>query len=233
MDHHLHRQGSDEPSTTTKVERRIIERNRRNHMKDLYSKLNSLLPTYSPTEVLPLPDQIDEAVKYIKSLEKKLKTEKEKKERLLMGRNNNNKRSRGGGFDYESNSNNITKSAKIDVHEIGNSLLQVVLTCGFENKFLFNEIIRILHEEKVEVVSANYSSQPGDSMIHVLHAEIPSALQQFGAARVSERLKRFVNGSTSDVEIEPGFWDDFEIDTQIWELPDLSSVVSKGFPNPL
>ncbi|MED6154987.1 hypothetical protein PIB30_001129 [Stylosanthes scabra] len=195
-------------------------------MKDLYSKLNSLLPSYSPTEVLPLPDQIDEAVKYIKSLEKKVKTEKEKKERLLMGRNNN-KRSRGS-FDEN---NNVTESAKIDVHEIGNSLLQVVLTCGFQNKFLFNEIIRILHEEKVEVVSANYSSQPGDSMIHVLHAEIPSALQQFGAARVSERLKRFVNGSISDVEIEPGFWDDFEIDTQIWELPDLSSVVSKGFPN--
>ncbi|KAL1299120.1 hypothetical protein AAHE18_18G086300 [Arachis hypogaea] len=176
-------------------------------------------------EVLPLPDQIDEAVKYIKSLEKKVKMAKEKKERLLKGRNNN-KRSRG--FDEK----NITKSPTIDVHEMGNSLLQVVLTCGFENKFLFSEIIRILHEEKVEVVSANSSSH-GDSMIHVLHAEIPSAFQQFGAARVSERLKRFVNGSISDVEIDPGFWDDFEIDTDIWELPDLSSVVSKGLPNPL
>ncbi|XP_015936246.1 transcription factor bHLH162-like [Arachis duranensis] len=228
MDHHQqqqHQQGS-EPSTTTKVERKIIERNRRNKMKDLYSKLNSLLPSYSPTEVLPLPDQIDEAVKYIKSLEKKVKMAKEKKERLLKGRNNK-KRSRG--FDEK----NITKSPMIDVHEMGNSLLQVVLTCGFENKFLFNEIIRILHEEKVEIVSVNSSSQPGDSMIHVLHAEIPSAFQQFGAARVSERLKRFVNGSISDVDIDPGFWDDFEIDTDIWELPDLSSVVSKGFPNPL
>ncbi|KAL1299121.1 hypothetical protein HN51_043536 [Arachis hypogaea] len=227
MDHHhqQQQQQGSEPSTTTKVERKIIERNRRNKMKDLYSKLNSLLPSYSPTEVLPLPDQIDEAVKYIKSLEKKVKMAKEKKERLLKGRNNN-KRSRG--FDEK----NITKSPTIDVHEMGNSLLQVVLTCGFENKFLFSEIIRILHEEKVEVVSANSSSH-GDSMIHVLHAEIPSAFQQFGAARVSERLKRFVNGSISDVEIDPGFWDDFEIDTDIWELPDLSSVVSKGLPNPL
>ncbi|XP_057731498.1 transcription factor bHLH162-like [Arachis stenosperma] len=226
MDHHQQQQQGSEPSTTTKVERKIIERNRRNKMKDLYSKLNSLLPSYSPTEVLPLPDQIDEAVKYIKSLEKKVKMAKEKKERLLKGRNNN-KRSRG--FDEK----NITKSPMIDVHEMGNSLLQVVLTCGFENKFLFNEIIRILHEEKVEIVSANSSSQPGDSMIHVLHAEIPSAFQQFGAARVSERLKRLVNGSISDAEIDPGFWDDFEIDTDIWELPDLSSVVSKGFSNPL
>ncbi|XP_020963768.1 transcription factor bHLH162-like [Arachis ipaensis] len=172
MDHHhqQQQQQGSEPSTTTKVERKIIERNRRNKMKDLYSKLNSLLPSYSPTEVLPLPDQIDEAVKYIKSLEKKVKMAKEKKERLLKGRNNN-KRSRG--FDEK----NITKSPTIDVHEMGNSLLQVVLTCGFENKFLFSEIIRILHEEKVEVVSANSSSH-GDSMIHVLHAEIPSALQQ-------------------------------------------------------
>lgn len=31
-------------SSTTKVERRVIEKNRRNHMKILYAHLNSLLP---------------------------------------------------------------------------------------------------------------------------------------------------------------------------------------------
>lgn len=40
---------NQQPSSTTKVERRLIEKkNRRNQMKILYSKLNSLLPNYNP-----------------------------------------------------------------------------------------------------------------------------------------------------------------------------------------
>lgn len=43
-----------------------------------------------------------------------------------------------------------------------------------------------------------------------LCVQIPQSSLQFGATRVSERLKRFVNGSSSDVEIQPALWD-FEI----------------------
>jgi len=39
-------QGS-QPSPT-KVERKIVEKNRRSQMKNLYSELNSLLPTRNP-----------------------------------------------------------------------------------------------------------------------------------------------------------------------------------------
>jgi len=42
--------------------------------------------------------------------------------------------------------------------------------------------------------------------------QIPPSYVQFGATRVSERLKRFVYGSSSDVEIQPELWD-FEIGT--------------------
>lgn len=52
MDPHPHPQpqpGSQPPcSSSTKVERRLVEKNRRNQMKILYSKLNSLLPSYNP-----------------------------------------------------------------------------------------------------------------------------------------------------------------------------------------
>nr|XP_025670091.1 transcription factor bHLH162-like [Arachis hypogaea] len=199
-------------STTNKIERRLIEKNRRNHMKMLYSKLNSLLPNYNPKEALPLPDQVDEAINYIKNLEEKVKTAKEKKDGLLerMGR----KRTRGGGRDGSGCSN--TKPPQLEVHETG-SCLEIVMTCGLENQFIFYEIIRILNEENIDVKSAN-SSLLGDSMIHVLHAEIPPLLIQFGATKVSERLKRFVNGSASDIELlQPEFWD-FEIDTDIWSF---------------
>jgi hypothetical protein len=58
--------------------------------------------------------------------------------------------------------------------------------------------------------------------------QIPQSLLQFGATKVSERLKRFVNGSGSEIETEPQLWD-FEIGTQNSEL--LDSIVSKSLPN--
>lgn len=42
--------------------------------------------------------------------------------------------------------------------------------------------------------------------------QIPPSCVQFGATKVSERLKSFVYGSSSDVEIQPELWD-FEIGT--------------------
>jgi len=59
--------------------------------------------------------------------------------------------------------------------------------------------------------------------------QIPQTLLQFGAIKISERLKAFVNGSMSDVETEPLLWD-LEIGTESWEL--LHSIVTKSLPNP-
>ncbi|XP_027348195.1 transcription factor bHLH162-like [Abrus precatorius] len=205
MDHPV-----SQPSST-KVERRLVEKNRRNQMKILYSKLYSLLPSYNPKEALPLPDQVDEAINYIKSLEARVKMAKEKKE-SLQGR----KRSRGDISSSAFAAAGFAKSPQLEIHEMGSSL-EVVLTCGLDNQFIFYEIIRMLHEEKIEVRSAN-SSLAGDSVLHVVHAEIPQSFLQFGATKVSERLKRFVNGSSSDVEIQPELWD-FEYGTDdMWSF---------------
>ncbi|KAJ1397509.1 Helix-loop-helix DNA-binding domain superfamily [Sesbania bispinosa] len=171
---------SQGPCSNNKVERRLVEKNRRNQMKILYSKLNSLLPNYNP----------------------------KKKDTLL--RTNNNKRSRGGG----SSSSCSSAFPQLEIHEMG-STLEVVLTCGSDNQFVFHEIIRILHEENIEIRTANSSMAADHSVLHVLHAEIPQSSLPFGATKVSERLKRFVNGSSSDVEIQPELWD-FEIPTHIW-----------------
>ncbi|KAL2328206.1 hypothetical protein Fmac_021633 [Flemingia macrophylla] len=195
--------------SSTKVERRIVEKNRRNQMKILYNKLNSLLPSYNPKEALPLPDQVDEAINYIKSLEAKVKVAQEKKERLQGTR----KRSRGCFSNSSANNlaaTTLPKSPQLEIHEVGSSL-EVVLTCGLDYQFMFHDIIRMLHEENIEVRSAN-SSITGDSVLYVVHAEFPQSFLQFGATKVSERLKRFVNGSCSDVETQPELWD-FEIGT--------------------
>jgi len=59
--------------------------------------------------------------------------------------------------------------------------------------------------------------------------QIPQTLLQFGATKISERLKEFVNGFPSDVEIQPQLWD-LEIGSESWEL--LHSIVTKSLPNP-
>ncbi|KAJ7948328.1 Transcription factor bHLH36 [Quillaja saponaria] len=189
-------------SSSTKVERRFIEKNRRNQMKILYCKLNSLLPTHNSKEQLALPDQIDEAINYIKTLEAKVKMIMDKKESLK-------------GLRKRSPTCSI--SPQIEIREL-DSTLEIVLITGFDNQFIFYEIIRFLHEEKIEVRSVN-SSRLRDSMFHVIHAEIGKALFHFGAAKVSDRLKGFVYGSTSDVEIQRDTWDnDFAMDNNMWEL---------------
>ncbi|EXB44647.1 hypothetical protein L484_010338 [Morus notabilis] len=196
-------QGSQ--SSATKIERRIIEKNRRNQMKVLYSKLNSLLPPQNSKEVQTLPDQVDEAINHIKSLEARLKKYKEKKKSLL-GR----KRSYTCANSLESVGSQ--RSPQIEIHEIG-SVIEVVLITGLDNQFIFYELIRILHEERADVVDAKYSVSR-DSIFHVVHAEIADSI--FGATKISERLKRFVSGSSSDIELQPDqWWDDFEIHPEL------------------
>ncbi|XP_057748462.1 transcription factor bHLH162-like isoform X2 [Arachis stenosperma] len=208
------------PSSTNKekIERRFIERNRRKHMKMLYSTLNSLLPNYPnptrPKEALSLLDQVDKALNYIKSLEEKVKMSKRKKNSLLlkMGR----KRTRGACSD-----GNRPKPPQLEVHEMG-SCLQIVMTCGLDSQFIFYEIIRILNEENIDVKSAN-SSLIGNSMHHVVYAEIPQSLFQLGATKVSESLKRFVKEPISKNELQSDHeLLDFEIDTaELAELLDF------------
>ncbi|KAK7257428.1 hypothetical protein RIF29_31407 [Crotalaria pallida] len=212
MDQQPQQHGSQPSSSSTKLERRLIEKNRRNQMKILYSKLNSLLPNSNPKEVLPLPDQVDEAINYIKSLEAKVKMAQEKKERLTGTR-----KKRSSSTTFEANGSSISaKSPQLEIQEVGSSL-QVVLTCGLDSQFIFHEIIRIMEEESIEVKSASYSLAE-DSMHHVLHAEIPQTSLQFGATKVSERLKMFVNGSSSDMEIPKELWD-YEFSTDdFWDF---------------
>jgi hypothetical protein len=111
-----------------------------------------------------LPEQVEEAINYIKSLETNVKLVKEKKEGLME-----NKRSHSGCSSSSEAKRNII-SPKIEIHEMGSSL-QVIITCGVNDQFILCEIIRILHEENLEVITAN-SSVAKDSIFHILHAKV-------------------------------------------------------------
>lgn len=108
-----------------------------------------------------MPDQIDESINYIKSLESKLEKYKEKKEKLLYGKR-----------PYPC-TNETTKSSKltnVEVHEMGPNM-NVILISGLEEQASFYGILRLLGKEGFEVVNANFSSS-GNSMLQVVHEKV-------------------------------------------------------------
>ena len=117
-----------------------------------------------------MPDQIDQAISYIKSLEAKVKMAQDKKESLTGNKRSFASCSTSNAIAQSSNRSSAVKSPEIQILEVGSSL-QIVLITGEDNQIFFYEIIRILHEENIEVVSTN-SSLHGNSMHHSVHAEV-------------------------------------------------------------
>ncbi|CAN4084077.1 unnamed protein product [Withania somnifera] len=178
-----------------KADRKTIEKNRRNQMKELYMKLNSLVhhDQHHPKEFLSLPDQLEEAGNYIKKMQIDLEKMRQRKDSLTA----------------TGNINKISKSTStagtrtlplphIDIH-IVNSALVVLLITGSDNYFMFNDIIRMLHEDGVQVIDASYTLV-GDTIFHSIHSKVGENSTSSGhgaAARISERLKQFVATATS------------------------------------
>ncbi|KAE8689430.1 Eukaryotic translation initiation factor 3 subunit 7 family protein [Hibiscus syriacus] len=126
-----------------------------------------------------LPDQLDEAANYIKSLKENLKRMKEKRDGLMGLIKSQEKGS---------------KSPRIQIQEMGSSSLVIALNAaGFNSQFIFNETIRILHDERAEIVNASFSVVDDDTILHTIHLTIGEGSPDYGAARISDRLKKFVH----------------------------------------
>nr|WKE35112.1 basic helix-loop-helix family protein [Rosa persica] len=187
-------------SSSSRTDRKTIEKNRRNQMKALYSELNSLLPhqhsrvSLSLSLFLPLPaphpHQIDEAVNYIKKLQTNLEKMREKKdsqmgvERITIN-NNGGSGLNGGGL----------RSPQIEIREMG-SVLDVVLITGLDFQFMFEGSIRMLLEEGADIVNASFSVVE-DTIFHTIHSKIGDSAPGPIAARISERLRKFVNEAST------------------------------------
>ncbi|KAL4626835.1 hypothetical protein ACB092_05G125400 [Castanea dentata] len=170
--------------SSSRTDRKTIERNRRNQMKALYSQLQSLVPNQTSREVTSLPDQLDEAANYIKRLQTKLERMKEKKNNLMGIHEKSNASTNCGmmmGF----------KPPQIEIHEVG-SALEVVLKTGLDFQFMFNETIRVLHEEGAEIVNASFTVVE-DTVFHTIHSKVGDSALGYGAAGIYERLKKFVS----------------------------------------
>ncbi|KAK7246493.1 hypothetical protein RIF29_41362 [Crotalaria pallida] len=168
-------------SSSTRADRKLIERNRRNKMKALSCTLNSLVPQQSSRELNSLPDQLHEATNHIKKLQMNLEKMKEKKKMLLDIQRRTCYVNGGGG----------SKSPKIEIQQMGLTFVVSLIT-GLDTHFMFKETIRILLEEGADVVSANYIVSE-DSVFHTIHCQVE---ESSNGERISERLKRFIYDSS-------------------------------------
>ncbi|RZC03739.1 Transcription factor bHLH162 [Glycine soja] len=122
--------------SSSRTDTKSIEQNRRNQMKDLFSKLNSVVPHQSSREATSQPDKIGEATNYIKNLQIKLEKMKEKRNNLIdIERSKNASMNMG------------LKSPQFKIQQMG-SALEIVLVTGMDCQFMFNETIRSRGEGK-------------------------------------------------------------------------------------
>ncbi|XP_020206198.1 transcription factor bHLH162 isoform X2 [Cajanus cajan] len=163
--------------SSSKSDRKMIERNRRNQMKALFSKLNSVVPHQSSREAISRPDLIDEGTNYIKSLQIKLEKMKEKRSNLLESKMSENASMSMG-----------LKSPQFKIQQMG-SVLEVVLVTGLDFQFMFNETIRVLQEEGSDVVNASYTVIENE-VFHTIHCQVGESAN--ATLRISEKLKKFL-----------------------------------------
>ncbi|CAI9772552.1 unnamed protein product [Fraxinus pennsylvanica] len=199
-----------------RIERKIVEKNRRNRMKILYSDLLGLLPTHGFKKAMPLPDQIDEVVMYIESLKMKVEKMKEKKVSLSQRKISHS----CIASDIQAN----TKSPPplVEVQDMGPNM-DVILVSGLHDLSKFYKIIHLLHEDSIEVVNAIFSVH-GNSTIQIVHDKIGKPKLGFGATAMTRRIKDLICGYTCS-EVESNFdLRDYEIQSDIWGF-DIAEVI--------
>ncbi|KAG5038431.1 transcription factor bHLH162-like [Glycine soja] len=173
--------------SSSRTDTKSIEQNRRNQMKDLFSKLNSVVPHQSSREATSQPDKIGEATNYIKNLQIKLEKMKEKRNNLIdIERSKNASMNMG------------LKSPQFKIQQMG-SALEIVLVTGMDCQFMFawqnifflTETIRALQEEGYDIVNASYTVVE-NAVFHTIHCQVGGSAN--GALRISEKIKKYLNG---------------------------------------
>ncbi|XP_058180180.1 transcription factor bHLH162-like [Rhododendron vialii] len=169
-----------------KLDRKIVERNRRIHMKDLCFRLTSLIPPHhlnSSQGMQSRQHQLDEAGTYIKLLEKRVEELKARRAALAMGNHD--------GTDNDGNTSIRIELPVVELRECLGSSLEVVLITGLNKNFTISQAIGVFEDEGAEVVSASFSTV-GDKVFHTLHAQAKVCRVGVDTAKVCQRLKELI-----------------------------------------
>ncbi|GKC56486.1 achaete-scute transcription factor-related protein [Tanacetum coccineum] len=171
-------------SDLKKPERKIIEKNRRNQMKSLYSNLFSLIPPNIFSKEGDVSDRVDRAIEYIQMSKTNLDMLKNRKEKLS---------SRKRSHEHTKMINNVCKPVDIQIHEMSHDI-DAVLVTGLENHSSFCHVVWLLNRYSAEVTLANFSSN-GHSTFHIRQKKIE-------AQDICKRLKSLLEGSINMKELE-------------------------------
>ncbi|XP_009413848.3 transcription factor bHLH162-like isoform X2 [Musa acuminata AAA Group] len=165
----------------TRPDRKTIEKNRRIHMKALYSKLLSLLPTPSSQEggAVTLADRLNEAINYIKGKQEMLERMQKRKRQLT------------GSAGTASEVATASRSPKIDVQDLRPGLRVIVVISPCDHHLIFCEIVRVLGAEGVDIITASYAVV-GDRAFHTIQFLAPKS-GTGEADQVMGRLKKAIH----------------------------------------
>ncbi|KAK8516663.1 hypothetical protein V6N12_049385 [Hibiscus sabdariffa] len=122
---------------STQINRCLIERERRRHMKALFTKLSTLLPT-QPTK-MSVPEMVDRATTYVKELQTRMERYEGTKVQLEASCEMKKRR-------------RMTRPV-LSVRDFGSNL-EVNLITGVNMGFALSDFISILQEGGADIISA-------------------------------------------------------------------------------
>ncbi|CAM0879387.1 unnamed protein product [Alopecurus aequalis] len=162
-------------------ERKEVERERRQNMKELCTKLVSLIPEEhrSSSTDLTMPSSLEEATKYIKKLKERVDELDHRRssaqamaDSRTAGNGVSTPTSSGTGSDLEVDKIGKASAALVvEVRYHDDSSMDILLTCSIERPIKIHEVITILEEEGAEIVHANHS-KAGHKIFYTIHSRV-------------------------------------------------------------
>uniref|UniRef100_A0ACD5TSD1 Uncharacterized protein n=1 Tax=Avena sativa TaxID=4498 RepID=A0ACD5TSD1_AVESA len=188
--------------TAATVERKEVEKERRQHMKQLCAKLASLIPkeNCSSTDTMTQLGSLDEAAKYIHKLKERVNELRQRRSSLqartnlkgIGGVSTSNNTTRNGGVGSSDLEGKKGESALVvEVRQHDGSSMDVVLICNANRPVKLHEVITILEEEGAEIVNANRSIIDL-KILYIIHSRAFISRIGIEVSRVSERLRALV-----------------------------------------
>ncbi|KAK8561119.1 hypothetical protein V6N13_149701 [Hibiscus sabdariffa] len=158
---------------STRINRCLIERERRRHMKALFTKLSTLLPR-KPTK-MSVPEMVDRAIAYVKELQTRMERHEGMKVELQAA--------------YEVRKRRLIRPV-VSIRDLGSNL-EVNLITGLNMGFALSDFIHILQEEGADIISAT-CHHVGDRAIYTILSQAIYPRIGIATSSVHERLKSLI-----------------------------------------
>ncbi|KAL6629368.1 hypothetical protein ACP70R_029133 [Stipagrostis hirtigluma subsp. patula] len=176
-----------------KPDRKTVERNRRNQMNALYSRLDWLVRAGSPPPAaatgMPAatrPDRLEEAAAYIRRTRERVERLQERKRELTTARTSSSSHGSGSG------SSSVAMEVEVEVQHLGSGLHAILVTGGPPSDGAsFHRAVRAVEEAGGEVQNAHFSVV-GAKAVYTIHTLV--AQNHGGIERVVQRLKGALRG---------------------------------------